>query len=113
MTSKEEIENQKNKINNLEKTLQELKKKHEDEIFDLEKLHLIDKDKLKNEMKKQLNELSGEFRYLVYNQMSDCTKKLIQENVDLNSQIRDLSVDMQNLYRENEMLKEKAIFLRN
>ena len=89
----------------LENQLIEQKSKHDKEFYDLEKSHLFDKDMLKNEMKKKLNELASEFRHLCYDRMTESTKKLLKENVYLNSKINSLSNSLQNVCQENERLK--------
>ena len=69
---------------------------------------MFDKDRLKNEMKAKLNELASEFRHLCYDRMTESTKKLLKENVFLNSKIGSFSNTLQKVYDENEKLKKQV-----
>ena len=93
----------------LENQLKDLKIKHTEELYIIGKNHLFDKDRLKNEMKTKLNELGSEFRHLFYDRMRESTKKLLKENVFLNSKINSLTDTLQNVYKENKRLKSTVI----
>jgi hypothetical protein len=103
---KENEEKIKEHIIKLENELIEVKSKQEKEVYELEKNHLFDKDRLKNEMKTKLNELASEFRHLCYDRMTESSKKLLKENVYLNSKINSLSNSLQSVCQENERLKK-------
>jgi len=67
----------------------------------------VDKDRLKREMVGRVNAVATEFRRVSNQQMAETTKRTIQENVAVNSQLVKLTDKTKDLMSENESLRAK------
>ncbi|XP_025112375.1 cilia- and flagella-associated protein 157-like [Pomacea canaliculata] len=89
---------------------EELKKKqqdHEEDIYNLEKKAVIDKDRLKKEMILRVNQVAAEFRKVSNKQMAETTKRTIRENVSITTQLAKMSDKTMEILQENEELRNK------
>lgn len=101
-------ENLDKKLNDYAEEVENLKEENQEKIYQLEKLNLIEKNKLRNEMIEKLNELANEFRNAFHQQMNNTTKKIIKENYSLNIDLKKMSETTNKLLNENEILKENV-----
>jgi len=101
---KDELEAQ---YKDLEANLDSVNNLHRTKIYKLERKQVIDKDRLKREMVSKVNEVSNEFRRISNQQMAETTKRTIQENVAVNSQLVKLTDKTKDLMAENESLRAK------
>ena len=100
---KDELEAQ---YKDLQANLDSVNNMHRTKIYQLERKQVIDKDRLKREMVSRVNEVSNEFRRISNQQMAETTKRTIQENVAVNSQLVKLTDKTKDLMAENESLRE-------
>jgi len=101
---KDELEAQ---YRDLQATLDQVNTQHNDKIYQLERKQVIDKDRLKREMVGRVNAVATEFRRVSNQQMAETTKRTIQENVAVNSQLVKLTDKTKDLMSENESLRAK------
>jgi len=101
---KDELEKE---YRDLQSTLSQVKTQHNDKIYQLERKQVIDKDRLKREMVGRVNAVATEFRRVSNQQMAETTKRTIQENVAVNSQLVKLTDKTKDLMSENESLRAK------
>uniref|UniRef100_A0A5F8H9U9 Cilia- and flagella-associated protein 157 n=1 Tax=Monodelphis domestica TaxID=13616 RepID=A0A5F8H9U9_MONDO len=87
---------------------EQLKKEQEDYknwIYALEKDSVLDKDRMKKEITHRVNKVAMEFRKVSALQIAETTKKVIQENVAVTTELAEVSDQTLQLYNENEKLK--------
>jgi len=99
-----------NKFAEMEELLKAQEKSHKEQIYQLERKAVVDKDRLKKEMILRVNTVASEFRNVSNKQMADTTKRAISENVAINSQLGKMSDKTMELISENDEMKttEKA-----
>merc|ERR1719191_1110102 len=90
--------------------LKNQEKMHKEQIYQLERKAVVDKDRLKKEMIVRVNTVAAEFRKVSNKQMADTTKRAISENVAINSQLLKMSEKTVELISDNDEMKatEKA-----
>ena len=93
-------------IADLQAQIVQLRKDNDDNAYQLEKQHLVEKNKLKNQMIEKLNEIASEFRNALFEKIDITTKKVMRENFLLNSHNKLITDQINKLIRENEYLKE-------
>lgn len=101
---KDELENE---YSDLQNTLEKIKNQHQETLYALERKQVVDKDRLKKEMIHRVNAVATEFRRVSNQQMAETTKRTIQENVAVNSQLIKLTDKTKDLMAENESLRSK------
>lgn len=77
---------------------------HKEQIYQLERKQVVDKDRLKKEMVLKVNQVAAEFRKVSNKQMADTTKRTIRENVSIQAQLGKMSDKTMELIQENEEL---------
>ncbi|XP_066922675.1 cilia- and flagella-associated protein 157-like [Clytia hemisphaerica] len=111
LTSLEEFRVQKetllNKFADMEQLLRDKEEDHKEQIYQLERKAVVDKDRLKKEMILRVNTVAAEFRKVSNKQMADTTKRTIRENVMINSQLSKMSDKTVELITENDEIKLK------
>jgi DNA repair exonuclease SbcCD ATPase subunit len=80
---------------------------HQEEIYNLEKKQVIDKDRLKKEMVTRVNLVAAEFRKASNRQMAETTKRTIRENVAISAQLSKMSDKTMELISGNDELKSR------
>lgn len=81
--------------------------KYNEELYQIERKAVIDKDRLKKEMILRVNTVASEFREVSNKQIADTTKRTIHENVVINSQLIKMSDQAVELVSENDDMKLK------
>ncbi|XP_043836776.1 cilia- and flagella-associated protein 157-like [Dromiciops gliroides] len=89
----------------LEEQLKKEQEEYKDWIYTLEKNAVLDKDRLKKEIVQRVNKVAIEFRKVSALQMSETTRKVIQENMAVTKELAKVSNQSLQLYTENEELK--------
>ncbi|EPZ36272.1 hypothetical protein ROZALSC1DRAFT_28831, partial [Rozella allomycis CSF55] len=92
------------KIVELENQLSEKERDYKEMVHDLEKKAIQDKTMLRKEMLTKINQVVASFRDLSDQQMAETTKRTIQENIAVNSQLEKLSNKIVDLISENKTL---------
>eukprot|EP01135_Chromosphaera_perkinsii_P005443 Nk52_evm1s351 gene=Nk52_evmTU1s351 len=101
---KEEIQQY---IEKLKTTIENKKAKYHETIGEMEKKAVQDRDRLKKEMLKKVNEVVANFRKISDKQMAETTKRTIRENITINGQLTKMSKKTVELIHENDQLTEK------
>ena len=86
------------------------KQDYEGRIYELEKKHIIEEDRLKKEMMSKLEAVAAEFRKASHAQMSATTQRTIRENVNVTAQVMQLSEKAAELSYDNDNLQVCNIF---
>ncbi|XP_036605755.1 cilia- and flagella-associated protein 157-like [Trichosurus vulpecula] len=89
----------------LEEQLKKEQDEYKDWIYALEKNAVLEKDRLKKEIVQRVNKVAIEFRKVSALQMSETTRKVIQENMVVNKELAKVSNQSLQLIQENEELK--------
>ncbi|XP_068925655.1 cilia- and flagella-associated protein 157-like [Petaurus breviceps papuanus] len=89
----------------LEEQLKKEQDEYKDWIYSLEKKAVLEKDRMKKEIVQRVNKVAMEFRKVSTLQMSETTKKVIQENMVVNKKLAKVSNQSLQLLSENEELK--------
>lgn len=99
-----------NRSAEMEEEIKTLQNNHKEQIYQLDRKAVVDKDRLKKEMILRVNTVAAEFRKVSNKQMADTTKRAISENVMINSQLAKMSDKTMELISENDEIKinEKA-----
>uniref|UniRef100_A0A4X2LJF5 Cilia- and flagella-associated protein 157 n=1 Tax=Vombatus ursinus TaxID=29139 RepID=A0A4X2LJF5_VOMUR len=87
---------------------EQLKKEHDEYknwIYCLEKNAVLEKDRLKKEIVQRVNKVAVEFRKVSALQISETTRKVIQENMAVTTELAKVSNQSLQLFSENEDLK--------
>lgn len=94
----------------MEEQIKTQENNHKEQMYQLERKAVVDKDRLKKEMILRVNTVAAEFRKVSNKQMADTTKRAISENVMINSQLAKMSDKTMELISENDEMKmnEKA-----
>ncbi|CAH1270947.1 CFAP157 [Branchiostoma lanceolatum] len=95
------------KFAQMEDNLQHQKEDHEEQMYQLERKAVVDKDRLKKEMVMKVNQVAAEFRKVSNKQMAETTKRTIRENVSINAQLSKMSDKTLDLIAENDELRAK------
>ncbi|XP_072488622.1 cilia- and flagella-associated protein 157 isoform X2 [Notamacropus eugenii] len=93
------------KFSVLEEQLKEEQNEYKDWIYALEKKAVLEKDRQKKEIVQRVNKVAIEFRKVSALQMSETTRKVIQENMVVNKKLAKVSNQSLQLFTENEELK--------
>eukprot|EP00794_Sanderia_malayensis_P016056 gene16056-17678_t len=80
---------------------------HKEQMYNLEKKAVVDKDRLKKEMIVRVNTVASEFRKVSNKQMAETTKRTLRENVAINAQLSKMSDKTMELIQESDELKDK------
>jgi len=96
-----------NKFEEMEELLRKQEVGHSDQIYQLERKAVVDKDRLKKEMILRVNTVASEFRKVSNKQMAETTKRTIRENVMINGQLSKMSDKTVEMISENDELKDK------
>ncbi|CAB4054519.1 CALM [Lepeophtheirus salmonis] len=67
------------------------KSEYENQIYSIERNHIIEQDRLKKDMMSKLENIASEFRKASHAQMAATTQRTIRENVNLSAQVFQLS----------------------
>jgi NAD-specific glutamate dehydrogenase len=94
------------RLNCFVKEVESLKSKHTLHCDYLEKTHIIEKSRLKQQMKDKLSECTNELRSSFHRHMNETTRNLIRTNHFLNSNLKKLAGKLDCLINENQTLKE-------
>ncbi|KAH9496467.1 hypothetical protein Btru_010938 [Bulinus truncatus] len=92
----------------MEAELARKEKENQDNLYNLEKKAVIDKDRLKKEMILRVNQVAAEFRKVSNKQMAETTKRTIRENVSITAQLAKMSDKTIEMIQENDELQEKV-----
>ncbi len=95
------------KYEDQEKRVEAIKSEYEERIYELEKKHIKEEDRLKKDMMAKLESVAAEFRKASHAQMSATTQRTIRENVSVSAQVNQLSDKVSQLSEENASLQEK------
>ncbi|PIK60377.1 hypothetical protein BSL78_02675 [Apostichopus japonicus] len=95
------------KFAQMEAELASQQQDHKEQIYQLERKQVVDKDRLKKEMVLKVNQVAAEFRKVSNKQMADTTKRTIRENVSIQAQLGKMSDKTMELIQENEDLSSK------
>ena len=95
------------KFDEQETKVEEQKQSYESKIYEQEKKHIIEEDRLKRDMMSKLESVAAEFRKAANAQMSATTQRTIRENINISSQVQQLSEKAADLASDNESLKIK------
>ena len=113
LDSLEEFRQQKeqlmNKFDKLETESKEKMEDYEKRLYDLEKSHIREQDRLKKEMMERVEHVAGEFRKAAHSQMAATTQRTIRENVNISSQLAQLTEKATNLTAENDKLSVREM----
>ncbi|XP_029775373.1 cilia- and flagella-associated protein 157 isoform X2 [Suricata suricatta] len=93
------------KFTMLEDQLRRQESEHKDNMYNLEKKSLLDKDRLKKDIIQRVNLVATEFQKLATSQMWDTTKRAIIENNTVTLKLSKISRQGAQLLQENEQLK--------
>lgn len=93
------------KMARLEQDLVDQDKAKQEEIYNLEKKQVKDKDRLKKEMVQRVNQVAAEFRKVSNKQMAETTKRTIRENVSINAQLAKMSDKTMELIQDADEAK--------
>ncbi len=93
------------KFEEQEAKVEQLKEFYETKIYEQEKKHVKEEDRLKKDMMSKLESVAAEFRKAANAQMSATTQRTIRENVNVSAQVQQLSDKASELALENESLK--------
>jgi len=96
-----------NKFAEMEELLKSQEVEHKEQIYQLERKAVVDKDRLKKEMILRVNTVAAEFRKVSNKQMADTTKRAIRENVLINTQLSKMSDKTMDMITENDDMKFK------
>jgi chromosome segregation ATPase len=96
------------KYDDQEKRVEEIKNEFEERIYELEKKHIKEEDRLKKDMMAKLESVASEFRKASHAQMSATTQRTIRENVSVSAQVNQLSDKVNELSQENDTLLDKS-----
>ncbi|KAG4108603.1 hypothetical protein H8356DRAFT_1021605 [Neocallimastix lanati (nom. inval.)] len=94
-------------MENLKKTITENEEEYKKTIYNMEKKMLQDKTKLRKEMLQKVNEVVLNFQKVADQQIAETTKRAIQENIIINSQLKKMSEKTINLLSENQILQQR------
>lgn len=97
------------KFDEQETKLEQQKNSYESKIYEQEKKHIKEEDRLKRDMMVKLESVAAEFRKAANAQMSATTQRTIRENVNVSAQVQQLSEKASDLAAENEGLKMKNV----
>jgi len=97
-----------NKFADMEHLLKNKEEQHKEQVYQLERKAVVDKDRLKKEMILRVNTVASEFRKVSNKQMAETTKRAIRENVMINSQLSKMSDKTVDLITENDDIKLKS-----
>ncbi|KAI9209794.1 uncharacterized protein BJ171DRAFT_485041 [Polychytrium aggregatum] len=97
---------------NLQNQLEAKDKKFKDEIQNMERKILQDKNLMKKEMLQKVNEAVASFRRVADQQMAETTKRAIRENMAITSQLKKMSTKTVELISTNEDLNKKMAKLK-
>ena len=75
------------KFDEQETKVEEQKQSYESKIYEQEKKHIIEEDRLKRDMMSKLESVAAEFRKAANAQMSATTQRTIRENINISSQV--------------------------
>ena len=95
------------KFEEQELKVEEQKKEYEGRIYELERAHIIEQDRLKKDMMMKLESVASEFRKASHAQMSATTQRTIRENVNLSAQVVQLSDKVAELSRKTEKMNNE------
>ncbi|XP_074067205.1 cilia- and flagella-associated protein 157-like isoform X2 [Macrotis lagotis] len=90
----------------LEEQLKKEQDEYKDWIYSLERNLVLNKDRIKKEIVQRVNKAAMEFRKVSGFQISETTRKVIKENMTVTRQLAKVSNKSQQLYNENEELKQ-------
>ncbi|KAG4097135.1 hypothetical protein H8356DRAFT_431290 [Neocallimastix lanati (nom. inval.)] len=94
-------------MEDLRKTIIENEEEYKKTIYNMEKKMLQDKTKLRKEMLQKVNEVVLNFQKVADQQIAETTKRAIQENIIINSQLKKMSEKTVSLLSENQMLQQR------
>ncbi|XP_066512606.1 cilia- and flagella-associated protein 157-like [Hoplias malabaricus] len=91
-------------LTSLKEQMKRQKEEHQAIIYNLEKKAVLDNERLKKEMLQRVATAAAEFWEVTERSMPETTKRAIHENASLTAQLRDLSYNNEELYKENNAL---------
>ena len=102
--NKEELEA---KFKAMEQLLEAEQNARQEDVYNLERKEVQNRDRLKKEMTARVNTVAAEFRKVSNKQMAETTKRTIRENVSINAQLAKMSEKTIELIKENDDLRLK------
>lgn len=93
------------KFEEQEKKLEQQKQHFETQIYEQEKKHIKEEDRLKKDMMAKLESVAAEFRKAANAQMSATTQRTIRENVNVSAQVNQLADKASELGKDNDLLR--------
>ena len=98
------------KFDEQETRVEEQKKHYETKIYELEKKHIKEEDRLKRDMMIKLENVAADFRKAANAQMSATTQRTIRENVSVSAQVCQI-YDLHLEYKFNLHMKHPQFLL--
>ena len=95
----------------LERTNKNLVDNHKNEIYNLEKLHLFDREKRRLEFEDKLEHMVDDLCKTKHSKNIEIMKELIDENSSLRSRLKSLMLLSDKIIQKNDKLKRKVMFI--
>ncbi len=94
----------------MECTIETILENHKNEIYNLEKNHLLDREKRQMEFSEKLESSAAELCQMKYLENIEITKRLIFENNLLQFKLKKIMSVSDRLIQKNDQLKRRVIF---
>jgi hypothetical protein len=82
-----------------------LKRKYEENYFELQKANITERQQLKKDITKKVTRISRAIHNFINQQMNETAKKSLRENYLLKSELKKLVTTFNEILKENELLK--------
>uniref|UniRef100_T1J223 Cilia- and flagella-associated protein 157 n=1 Tax=Strigamia maritima TaxID=126957 RepID=T1J223_STRMM len=95
------------KFSKLEAKLEFDQEKFKEDLYQMERKNILDKDKMKKDLLHRVNQIAADFRKVSNKQMADTTKRMMRENVNMSVTLTKISEKTAELVEENRKLKSQ------